>query len=43
MFTEVGIHVKLFRLIKMCLNKTYSRGRRDKHWSDAFPINNVPV
>jgi len=32
--------MKLVRLIKMCLNETYSRGRGRKHLSDAFPITN---
>jgi len=37
---EFGIPVKLVRLIKMCLNKTYSRIRVGKHLSDMFPIRN---
>jgi hypothetical protein len=37
---ESGIHIKLIRLIKMCLNETYSRDRVDKHLSDLFPIMN---
>jgi hypothetical protein len=37
---EFGIPVKLVRLIKMCLNKTYSRIRVDKHLSDMFLIRN---
>jgi hypothetical protein len=31
---------KQVRLIKMCLNETYSRVRVDKHLSDTFPIKN---
>jgi hypothetical protein len=37
---EFGIPVKLVRLIKMCLNETYSRVRVGKHLSDSFPIKN---
>ena len=32
--------MKLVRLIKMCLNGTYSRVRVGKHLSDVFPIRN---
>jgi hypothetical protein len=32
--------VKLVRLVKMCLNETYSRVRVGKHLSDTFPIKN---
>jgi hypothetical protein len=32
--------MKLVRLIKMCLNKTYSKVRTGKHLSDNFPIQN---
>ena len=32
--------MKLVRVIKMCLNKTYSRVRVGKHLSDMFPIKN---
>jgi hypothetical protein len=35
---EFGIPMKLVRLIKMCLNETYSRVGVDKHLSDTFPI-----
>ena len=35
---EFGITMKLVRLIKMCLNKTYSRVRVDKNLSDIFPV-----
>jgi len=38
--SEFGIPVKLVRLIKMCLNKTYSEVCIDKHLSDAFPVHN---
>ena len=35
-----GILLKLVRLIKMCLDKTYSRVRVCKHLSDMFAIKN---
>ncbi|KAJ4435712.1 hypothetical protein ANN_18328 [Periplaneta americana] len=35
---EFGIPKKLVRLIKMCLNETYSRVRIGQFLSDAFPI-----
>jgi hypothetical protein len=35
---EFGIPKKLVRLIKMCLNKTYSKVRVGKNLSDTFPI-----
>jgi len=28
---EFGVHMKLVRLIKMCLSETYSRGRVGKY------------
>jgi hypothetical protein len=34
------VSVKLVRLIKMCLNETYSKVRIGKHLSDSFPIQN---
>jgi hypothetical protein len=37
---EIGIHMKLLRLTKMCLNENYSRVRVEKHLSDMFPIRN---
>jgi len=37
---EFGIPIKLVRLIKMCLNETYSRVRVGKHLSDMFPSKN---
>jgi hypothetical protein len=37
---EFGIPLKLVRLIKMCLNETYSRVRVGKHLSDKFLIKN---
>jgi hypothetical protein len=37
---EFGIPMKLVRLIKMCLNETYSRVRVGKHLSDKFPVKN---
>ena len=39
-FFEFGIPVKLVRLIKMCLNETYSRVRVGKHLSDRFAVTN---
>ena len=38
---EFGIPMKLVRLIKMCLNETYSRVRVGNHLPDRFPIRNV--
>jgi hypothetical protein len=38
--TEFGISVKLGRLIKMCLNKMYSKVHASKHLSDNFPVQN---
>jgi hypothetical protein len=35
---EFGTSVKLVRLIKLCLNKTYTRVRVGKHLSKIFPI-----
>jgi hypothetical protein len=37
---EFGITKKLVRLIKMCLNETYSKVRVGKLLSDKFPIQN---
>jgi sorting nexin-29 len=37
---EFGIPMELVRLVKMCLNETYSRVRVGKHLSDTFPIKN---
>jgi hypothetical protein len=37
---EFGIPLKLVRLMKLCLNETYSRVRVGKHLSDRFPIKN---
>jgi hypothetical protein len=37
---EVGVPMKLVRLIKMCLNETYSKVCICKHLSDSFPIQN---
>jgi hypothetical protein len=37
---EFAIPMKLVRLIKMCLNETYSNVRIGKHLSDSFPIQN---
>jgi hypothetical protein len=35
-----SVYVNLVPLITMCLNETYSKLRRYKHLSDAFPIQN---
>jgi hypothetical protein len=35
---EFGVPTKLARLIKMCLNETYSKVHIGKHLSDSFPI-----
>jgi hypothetical protein len=37
---ELGIPMELVRLLKMCLNETYSKVRVGKHLSDTFPIKN---
>jgi hypothetical protein len=37
---EFGISKKLLRLIKMCLNETYSKVCIGKLFSDKFPIQN---
>jgi hypothetical protein len=37
---EFGVPMKLVRLIKMCLNETYSKVCTGKHLSDSFPIQN---
>jgi hypothetical protein len=37
---EFRASMKLLRMIKMCLNETYSKVRVGKHWSDNFPIHN---
>jgi hypothetical protein len=37
---EFDIAMKLVRLAKMCLNKTYSRVRVGKHLSDTFTVKN---
>jgi len=37
---QFGIPMKLVRLIKICLNETYSRVRVDKHLSDMFLVTN---
>jgi len=38
--TEFGIPVKLVRLIKMCVNETYSKDWVGKHLFDVFPVKN---
>ena len=37
---EFGIPMKLVRLIKMCLNETYSRVRVGMNLCDIFPLRN---
>jgi hypothetical protein len=37
---EFGVQIILVRIIKMCLNETYSKIRIGKYLSDAFPIQN---
>jgi hypothetical protein len=37
---EFGVPMKLARLIKMCLNETYSKDHIGKHLSDNYPIQN---
>ena len=37
---QFGIHMKLVRVIKMCLTETYSRVRVGKNLPDMFPIRN---
>jgi hypothetical protein len=39
-FIEFDVPMKLVRLIRMCLNETYSKVRIDKHLSDSFPFLN---
>jgi hypothetical protein len=34
------VPMKIVRLLKMCLNETYSKVRVARHLSDAFPIQN---
>jgi hypothetical protein len=38
---EFGIPTKLIRLIKMCLNETYSKACIGKYLSDAFLVQNA--
>jgi hypothetical protein len=37
---EFGVPMKLVRLIRMCLNETYSKVRIGTKLSDSFPIQN---
>jgi hypothetical protein len=37
---DTGVPMELVWLIKMCLNKTYSKVRKGKHLSVTFPIQN---
>jgi hypothetical protein len=39
-FIEFGSSIKLVRLIKMCLTKTYSKVQIGKHLCDMIPIQN---
>ena len=36
-----AVHIKMVRLINMCLNEMYSRVKMGKHLSDMLPIKNV--
>jgi hypothetical protein len=36
--TEFGVPINLVRMIKMCLNKSYSKVHIGKHLSDKFPV-----
>jgi hypothetical protein len=36
--TDFGVFLKVVRLIKMCINETYSRVRVGKHLSEALVI-----
>jgi hypothetical protein len=38
--TEFGIPIKLVRLVKLCLNESYSRVWIGERLSDTFPIRN---
>jgi hypothetical protein len=38
---EFGVPIKIVRLIKMCLNATYSKVRIGKYLSDNFPFQNA--
>jgi hypothetical protein len=38
---EFRVPIKVVRLIKMCLNKTYNKVRIVKYLSDIFPTQNV--
>jgi hypothetical protein len=42
LYIEFGVPMKLVRLIKMCLNETYSKGHIGKDLTDTFPIQNGP-
>jgi hypothetical protein len=37
---QFGVPTKVARMIKMCLNETYSKVRIGKYLSDSFPIKN---
>jgi hypothetical protein len=39
-FSEFGVPMKLLRLIKMCLNETYSKVCVCKNLFDMFPVQN---
>jgi hypothetical protein len=38
---EFGIHMKLVRLVKVCVTESYSRVQVGKNLSDMFPVRNV--
>jgi hypothetical protein len=37
---QFGVHMKLVKLIRMCLNEKYSKVHIGEHLSDKFPIQN---
>jgi len=39
--TEFGIHIKLVRLVKVCLTESYSRVQVGKKLPHTFPVRNV--
>jgi hypothetical protein len=38
--TEIGMHMKAVRIIKLCLKETYNEVHIGKYMSDGFPIQN---
>jgi hypothetical protein len=39
-FIQFGAPIKIFKLVKMCLNEMFSKVCIGKHSSDSFPIQN---